>query len=139
MFVMCMLIQFSLLGLMHFKQGDEVVILVSQTIDVLKVVDTQSLANSLHEFLKYHKWLKKFNETKNEHKDNLRHQRFSFVVKRVKEFDMANARKIEVIKWDWNPLWHIINNDQCLLTTERPKFPWSHSSKEVEIIACNLL
>jgi len=42
---------------MQLKQGDEVATSVSQTIDVLKVVDTQSLANSLHEFLKYHKCL----------------------------------------------------------------------------------
>jgi len=30
---------------------------------------------------------------------------------------MANARQIEAIKWDWNPLWHIVNNDKCLPMT----------------------
>jgi hypothetical protein len=33
----------------------------------------------------------------NEHKDNLKQQRFDFVTKYLKEFDMANARKIEAI------------------------------------------
>jgi len=124
---------------MQAKHGDEVAASVSQTMDLLEVGDKQSLANSFHEFLKYQKCLQWFNEAKNEHKDNLRQQRFSFVVKRLKEFDMANARKIEVIKWDWNLLWHIINNDQCLPMTERPELPWLHSSKEAKIIACNLL
>jgi hypothetical protein len=36
---------------------------------------------------------------------------------------MANARKIEAIKWDWNPLWHIVSNVKCLPMTERPKLP----------------
>ncbi len=59
----------------------------------------------------------------NEHKDLLRHQRLGFVAQCLKEFDMANAKKIEAIKWDWNPLWHIVNNDKCLLAIERLKFP----------------
>jgi hypothetical protein len=49
-----------------------------------------------------------------------------FVIKHLKEFDMANARKIKAIKWDWNPLWHIVCNDKCLLMTERPKLLWSY-------------
>jgi hypothetical protein len=40
----------------------------------------------------------------NKHKDSLRQQRFGFVAKCLKEFDMANAKQIEAIKWDWNPL-----------------------------------
>jgi len=45
----------------------------------------------------------------------------------------------KVIKWDWNPLWHIVSNDKCLPTTKKPKLPWSHSFKKVEVIAHNLL
>jgi hypothetical protein len=69
----------------------------------------------------------------------LRQQRLGFVVEHLKEFDFANARKIEAIKWDWNPLWHIVNNEKCLLLTKRLELPWSHSFKEAKIIACNLL
>jgi hypothetical protein len=35
----------------------------------------------------------------------------AFVAKCLKEFDMANQTKIEAIKWDWNPLWHIVTNE----------------------------
>jgi hypothetical protein len=52
---------------------------------------------------------------------------------------MANAKEIEAIKWDWNPLWHIVSNDKCLLVIERHELPWSHSFEEVEIIINNLL
>jgi hypothetical protein len=52
---------------------------------------------------------------------------------------MANARKIEAIKWDWNPLWHIVIDDKCLPMIERPKLPWSHSFERAEIIASNFL
>jgi hypothetical protein len=52
-----------------------------------------------------------------------RQQRLSFVVKHFKEFDMANAKRIETIKWDWNPLWHIVNNDKCLFVTKRLELP----------------
>jgi hypothetical protein len=58
------------------------------------------LANSLYEFLEYHKHLQQFNEAENKHKDLLKQQWFGFVAKHFKEFNMANARKIEVIKWD---------------------------------------
>jgi hypothetical protein len=57
------------------------------------------------------------------HKDLLRQQRLNFVAKCLKEFDMVNARKFEAIKWDWNPLWHIISNEKCLPLIERPKLP----------------
>jgi hypothetical protein len=134
-----MLIHFSLLGQIQTKHGYEVVIIISQTMDILEASNTQSLANSLHEFMEYHKCLQWFNETENDHKDFLKQQRFGFIVKRLKEFDMANARKLEAIKWDWNPLWHIVSNDKCLLVTERPKLPWLHYSKEVEIIGGTLL
>jgi hypothetical protein len=67
-----------------------------------------------------YKW---FIEVENKHNDNLRHQRFNFVTKHFKEFDTANVRKFEAIKRDWNPLWYIVNNDQCLLATNRLKFP----------------
>ncbi len=59
----------------------------------------------------------------NEHNENLRHQRFNFVTKHLKEFDMANVKAIEAIKWDWNPLWHVVNNEQCLPTMNRLEFP----------------
>ncbi len=52
---------------------------------------------------------------------------------------MTNVRKIEAIKWDWNPLWHIVSNDKCLLATKRLDLPWLHSFKEAEIIVGNLL
>jgi hypothetical protein len=77
------------------------------------------LANSLHEFLEYQKGLQWFNELENEHKDLLKQQRFGFVAKRFKEFDMANVKKFGAIKWDWNPLWHIVNNDKCLPMTKK--------------------
>jgi len=85
--------------------------------------DTQSLANSLHEFLEYQKYLQWYNEAKNKHKDLLRHQKLGFVVQCLKEFDMANVKKVEVIKWDCNPLWHIVTNDKSLPVIERPKLP----------------
>ncbi len=52
---------------------------------------------------------------------------------------MANVKQIEVIKWDQNPLWHIVNNDKCLPMTKWHELPWSHSFKEAEIIANNLM
>jgi hypothetical protein len=107
--------------------------------DLLEAGNTQSLANSLHEFLEYQKCLQQFNEVENEHKDLLRNQRLGFVAKHLKEFDMANVKKIEAIKWDWNPLWHIVGNDKCLPTTKGHDLPWSHSFKEIEIIIGNLL
>jgi hypothetical protein len=48
-----MLIHFSLLGQMQAKHGDEVAAIVSQTMDLLEVNNTQSLANSLYEFMEY--------------------------------------------------------------------------------------
>jgi hypothetical protein len=94
-----------------------------QTMDLLEANDTQSLANSLHEFLEYKKCIQWLNEAENEHKDLLKHQRLGFVVKGLKEFDMANARKIEAIKWNWNSLWHVVSDDKCLFVTKRPKLP----------------
>jgi hypothetical protein len=85
---------------MRAKHGDDVTAIVSQTMDLLKANDTQSLANSLHEFLEFQKCLQWFNEAENEHKDLLRQQRLGFVAKCLKEFNLANARKIEAIKWD---------------------------------------
>jgi hypothetical protein len=73
----------------------------------------------LHEFLEYQKGLQWFNELENEHKDLLKQHRFGFVAKRFKEFDMANVKKIGAIKWDWNSLWHIVNNDKCLPMTKK--------------------
>jgi hypothetical protein len=55
--------------------------------------------------------------------DLLKQQRLGFVVMCLKEFDMANVKIIDVIKWDWNPLWHIVSNDKCLPTTERLELP----------------
>jgi hypothetical protein len=89
---------------MQAKHGDEVAPTIFQTMDLLEVGDTRSLANSLHEFLEYQKRLQWFNEVENEHKDLLKQQRLGFVIKCLKEFDMANAKKIEAIKWDWNPI-----------------------------------
>jgi hypothetical protein len=34
---------------------------------------------------------------------------------------MANVKKIEDIKWDWNPLWHIVNDDKCVPMIQRSK------------------
>jgi hypothetical protein len=116
---------------MQTKHGDEVATSISQTMDLLEGSNTQPLANSLHEFLKYQKCLQWFNEAENKHKDLLRQQRFGFVVKHFK-FDMVNERKIEAIKCDWNPLWHTVSNDKCLPMIERPKLPWSHSSKRLK-------
>jgi hypothetical protein len=67
-----MLIHFALLGRMQAKPGDEVGIIVSQTMDLLEANNTQSLANSLHKFLEYQKCLQWFNKAENEHKDLLR-------------------------------------------------------------------
>jgi hypothetical protein len=64
--------------------------------DLLEVGDTQPLANFVHEFLEYQKCLQRFNEAENEHEDLLRKQRLGFVAKRLKEFDMANVKKIKV-------------------------------------------
>jgi hypothetical protein len=58
-----------------------------------------------------------------EHKDLLKQQRLGFVTNHFKEFAMANAKTIEAIKWGWNPLWHIVNNDKCLHVTERLEVP----------------
>jgi hypothetical protein len=52
---------------------------------------------------------------------------------------MANARKFEAIKWDWNHLWHIVSNDKCLHVKKKPKLPLLHSSKDTERIVGNLL
>jgi len=57
-----MLIHFALLGWMQTKHGNEVAITVSQTMDLLEASDTQSLFNSLHEFLEYKKCLQWFND-----------------------------------------------------------------------------
>jgi hypothetical protein len=124
---------------MQAKHGDEVAIIISQTMDLLEASNTQSLANSLHEFLEYQKCLQRFNEVENEHEDLLRQQKLSFVTKCLKEFDMVNAKEIEAIKWDWNFLWHIVSNDKCLFGIERHELPWLYSFEEVEIIINNLL
>jgi hypothetical protein len=42
---------------MQAKHGDEVATMISQTMDFPKAGNTQSLANSLHEFLEYKKCL----------------------------------------------------------------------------------
>jgi hypothetical protein len=81
---------------MQVKHGDEVAVIVSQTMDLLEASNTQSLTNSLNEFLEYQKC---YSEAENEHKDLLKQQRLGFVAKRFKEFDMANVKKIEIIKW----------------------------------------
>jgi hypothetical protein len=85
---------------MQAKHGDEVATTVSQPMDLMEAGDTKSLANSLHEFMEYQKCLQQFNEVENKHKDLLRQQRLGFVAQCFKEFDMANAKKIEAIKWD---------------------------------------
>jgi hypothetical protein len=54
---------------MQAKYGDEVIITISQTMDLLEAGNTRSLANSLHEFLEYKKCLQWLNEAENEHKD----------------------------------------------------------------------
>jgi len=57
---------------MQAKHGDEVIAIASQTMDLLEAGNTQSLGNSLHEFLEYKKRLQWFNEVDNKHKDLLR-------------------------------------------------------------------
>jgi hypothetical protein len=57
---------------MQVTLGYEVATTISQTMDLLETNNTQSLANSLHEFLEYQKCLQPFNEADNEHKDLLR-------------------------------------------------------------------
>jgi len=57
---------------MQVKHGDDVATIISQTMDLLEASNTQSLANSLHEFLEYQKCLQWFNEVENEHKNLLR-------------------------------------------------------------------
>jgi hypothetical protein len=81
----------------HFTQNRVATTTITQTMDLLVVGNTQSLAKSLHEFLEYQKCIQQFNEVENKHKDLLKHQRFG-IAKHLKEFDMANARKIEAIK-----------------------------------------
>jgi hypothetical protein len=46
-----MLIHYFLQGRMQAKHGDGVIVIISQTINLMEVGDTRSLANSLHEFL----------------------------------------------------------------------------------------
>jgi hypothetical protein len=48
-----MLIHFSLLSRMQAKHKIEIVVIVSQIMDLLEAGDKQSLVNSLHEFLEY--------------------------------------------------------------------------------------
>jgi hypothetical protein len=57
---------------MQAKHEDEVASTIFQTMDLLEASNTQSLANSLHEFLEYQKCLQRFNEVENKHKDLLR-------------------------------------------------------------------
>jgi hypothetical protein len=58
----------------------KVITTISQIMDLLEVGDTQSLANSLHEFLEYQKCLQRFNEVENEHKDLLKQQRLGLLI-----------------------------------------------------------
>jgi hypothetical protein len=95
---------------MQAKHGDDVVS-ISQIMDLLEVGDTQSLAKLFHGFLDCQKRLQQFNKVENELKDNLRVQKVAFVAKCLKEFHMVNQTKIQAIKWDWNPLWHIVTNE----------------------------
>ncbi len=93
----------------------------------------------IHELLNYQKYLQQFIKVENAHKDNLRQQKLAFVVKQLKEFNISKATKIETIKWDWNPLWHIVTNDECSFTIARHDLPWSHFVKEAKFISSNLL
>jgi len=43
------------------------------------------------------------------------------------------------LEWDWNPLWHIVTNDECLPTTHSPKLPWLHFVHEAIFFSSNLL
>ncbi len=72
MFVMSMLIQFSFCDPMQVKHGDDVVVSISQIMDLLEVGDTQSWAKLFHEFLDYQKHLQQFIKVENELKDNLK-------------------------------------------------------------------
>ncbi len=57
---------------MHVKHGYEVATIDSQTMDLLEAGNTQSLANSMPEFLEYQKCLQWFNEAEDKHKHLLR-------------------------------------------------------------------
>jgi hypothetical protein len=57
-----------------------------------------------------------------------------FVVKQLKEFNVANVVILKVIKWNLSLVWHIFTNNQCLPWNECPKFSWIHSQEEVEKI-----
>jgi hypothetical protein len=56
-----------------------------------------------------------------------------------KEVDVVNAKKIETMKRNWNPLWHIVSNDKRLHTTKRHELFWLHSFEEIDIIIGNIL
>jgi hypothetical protein len=126
-------------GVIQIKVAKEVSVTISQTMDLLEAGETQALVKSLHEFLDYQKHLQCFIQAENEHKEHFQQQRLAFVVKRLKEFDIPNASKIEVIKWDWNPLWYIITNDKSFLTSDRLELPCSHTFEKVNFISNNLL
>jgi hypothetical protein len=81
---------------MHAKHGDEVGTIVSQTMDLLEASNTQSLANSLHEFMEYQKCLQWFNEAKNENKDLLKQQRLGFVIKRSRSLIWPMQNKLRL-------------------------------------------
>ncbi len=82
------------------KVAKEVSVSISQTMDLLEASETQALAKSFHEFLDYHKRFQRFTQAENEHKEHLQQERLAFVTKWLKEFDIADALKIEAIKWD---------------------------------------
>ncbi len=53
----------------------------------------------------------------------------------IQEWESVHAKNIEIMNWDWCPLWHIIMNPQCILEDKGPKFPCSNSEKEAIIVA----
>jgi hypothetical protein len=53
----------------------------------------------------------------------------------MQEWESLHAENIEIVNWDWYPLWHIIMNPQCITKDKGPKFPWSHLEKETITVA----
>lgn len=100
---------------------------VSHSMDLLEAHNMQILVDTLHKYLEYEQCLRQFMLAKIEHKEQVKQQRLRFVVKYLKEFEVANAMILEVIKCDWRPMWHIFTNNKCLPRSEHPKLPWIHS------------
>lgn len=59
--------------------------------------------------------------------EHIENQKNMLVQSVMQEWESVHAQNIEIMNWDWQSLWHIIMNPQCILENKGPKFPWSHS------------